>query len=423
MSRAARLLPVRTTAAVLVLLGGVTGGAAPASAAPDATPPPPSASSTAVGGGFYDPPATVTGSPGTVIRSEAMTFYLDPLRLVPSAARATRVMYVSRDRAGLPDAVTGTVLVPPAAWVGPGRRPVVGYAVGTQGLADRCAPSRQLAAGSEYEGAFVSGLLARGYAVALTDYEGLGTPGTHTYMTRVSQAHAVLDMVRAAQRLPGTGLPTDGPVLLAGYSQGGGATAAAVELAPAYAPELRVRGAVAGAVPADLVAVADHLDGGLYAAFALYAVAGLGAAYDLPLDAYLNPHGRQVIADVEGECVVESVAAHAFTRSSDLTSDGRTLHDLAQAEPFRTILDEQRLGRIRPTVPVLVTHSLADDVIPYAVGRGLAHDWCRLGADVAFSANLTPTHVGGAVPSFAKEFAFLEARVAGLPQPSDCWWL
>jgi hypothetical protein len=130
-----------------------------------------------------------------------------------------------------------------------------------------------------------------------------------------------------------------------------------------------------------------------------------------------------VVADVEGECVAESIGLHAFTRSSDLTTDGRTLHDLARAEPFRTNLDEQRLGRIRPAAPVLVTHSLADDVIPYAVGRGLAHDWCRLGADVAFSANLTPTHVGGAVPSFATEFAFLEARVAGLPQASDCWWL
>jgi hypothetical protein len=30
----------------------------------------------------------------------------------------------------------------------------VGYAVGTQGLGDQCTPSRQLAAGTEYEGAF-----------------------------------------------------------------------------------------------------------------------------------------------------------------------------------------------------------------------------------------------------------------------------
>jgi fermentation-respiration switch protein FrsA (DUF1100 family) len=372
---------------------------------------------------FYTPPVAVEASPGTVIRAESMTFYLDPLRLLPSHARATRVMYATRDRTGAPIAVTGTVLVPPAPWVGVGVRPVVGYAAGTQGLGDQCAPSRQLAAGSEYEGAFISGLLARGYAVAMTDYQGLGTPGTHTYMVRTAQAHAVLDMVRAAHHLPGTGLPSAGPVLLAGYSQGGGATAAAVELAPTYAPELHVRGAVAGAVPADLGAVAAHLDGSLYSAFALYAVAGQAAAYGIDLGDYLNSRGLSVVEAVRGECVAESIALHAFTSSSSLTKDGRSLTELAASEPFRSIIADQRIGRLTPAAPVLVTHSVLDDVIPYAVGKGLARDWCGRGANVAFSPNITPTHVGGAVPSFAKQFAFLEARVAGLPQASDCWWL
>ncbi len=95
-------------------------------------------------------------------------------------------------------------------------------------------------------------MLARGYSVAVTDYEGLGTPGSHTYMARASQAHAVLDVVRAAQRLGNPELVAGGPVALAGYSQGGGASAAAVELAAQYAPELNLKGAYAGAVPADL---------------------------------------------------------------------------------------------------------------------------------------------------------------------------
>ncbi|WP_330475737.1 lipase family protein [Terrabacter sp. C0L_2] len=378
---------------------------------------------TARADGFYDPPSSVSAAPGTVLKAESMTFYLDPLRTIRSTARATRVMYATRDRSGVAVAVTGTVLVPTVPWIGVGQRPVIGYAAGTQGMGDQCAPSRQLAAGSEYEGAFVSGLLARGYAVAMTDYQGLGTPGTHTYMVREAQAHAVLDMVRAAQRLPGTGLPTAGPVMLAGYSQGGGASAAAAELAPTYAPELKLRGAVAGAVPAELGAVAAHLDGSLYSAFALYAVAGQSAAYGLDLDSFLNARGTSVIDAVKGECVGQSIALHAFTRSSDLTKDGRSLTELAAAEPFRSIIADQRIGRLKPAVPVLLTHSVLDDVIPYAVGRGLAHDWCARGANVAFSANVTPTHVGGAVPSFAKEYAFLEARVAGLPQVSDCWWL
>ena len=35
----------------------------------------------------------------------------------------------------------------------------------------------------------------------ISDYQGLGTPGLHTYMVGPAQGHAVLDMARAAERL------------------------------------------------------------------------------------------------------------------------------------------------------------------------------------------------------------------------------
>ena len=49
----------------------------------------------------------------------------------------------------------------------------------------------------------------------------------HTYMDRVSQAHAVLDSDRAARQLEGWDINADNPVIINGYSQGGGAAAAA----------------------------------------------------------------------------------------------------------------------------------------------------------------------------------------------------
>src|SRR5438067_2158643 len=91
-------------------------------------------------------------------------------------------------------------------------------------------------------------------AVATVSVLALATLGA-------AQAHAVLDAIRAAQRLPEANLPDDGPVAIAGYSQGGGASAAAAELQPSYAPELKLKGAYAGAVPADLAEVAKNLDG------------------------------------------------------------------------------------------------------------------------------------------------------------------
>jgi hypothetical protein len=91
---------------------------------------------------FYTPPATLPAANGDVIRAEHSAFYLDPLRTVRAPATVHRVMYRSTDAHGAPIAATGAVLTPTKPWSGHGRRPVVGYAVGTQGLGDQCAPCR-----------------------------------------------------------------------------------------------------------------------------------------------------------------------------------------------------------------------------------------------------------------------------------------
>ncbi len=367
---------------------------------------------------FYTPPSGVTGAPGTVVRSEPSVFHLDPLRVLRAPADATRVMYVSANAAGR-TVVTGTILQPRTRWIGAGTRPVVAYAVGTQGMADRCAPSRQLAAGTEYEGLFIKGLLARGYTVAVTDYEGLGTPGVHPYVDPRALGRNVLDSVRAAQRL---GIvATSAPVLVSGYSEGGNAAAGALELAPTYAPELRLRGGYAGAVPADLARVAPKIDGSPYAAFLGYAIAALDDAEpQLRIRDLLNAKGRDFLDRVQDSCTIDGVAAFAFTRSSDLTVSGRPLSDFLSRPDIAAALAERRLGSRRPTVPTLVAHSALDDVVDYAQDRDMARSWCRQGAKVRFQTLLTPTHVGGAVAGFPNAFAFLEGRVAGLPFLSTC---
>lgn len=394
------------TAAAALALGGIV--AAPATAA-ETRPP------------FYERPATLPAGPGMVIRSEPLSFALDPAQISPLAVTSTRIMYTSTDRAGRPIAVTGSVLVPKAPWIGLTARPVIGFAAGTQGLADRCAPSRQQSEGFEYESIAISGLLAHGYAVAMTDYEGLGTAGEHTYMNRRSQAHTVLDSVRAAMRLPGSGLGASNPVGLYGYSQGGGATAAAAELASSYAPELRVKGAAMGAVPANLLAVADNLDGSPFAEFALYGTSGLFAAYDIDPATYLNATGMAKLAEVRTHCTTQALS-NAGLRTSTLTNDGRSASAVMRAE-LSAIVDDQLIGRLKPAMPVHVSHSALDDTIPYAQGRAMAKSWCAKGANVTFTTGFVPSHAGAMPTSMAEGYAFFEQRFAGLPQVSGCWLL
>ncbi|UVJ40064.1 lipase family protein [Arthrobacter sp. CJ23] len=402
-------------AAVLTLGGGAAANAAPVPSLAPAT-------AAADPFGFYTTPASLPAGNGDLVRSEPSVFYVDPLKTIRAQASVQRIMYRSVNSAGTPIAVTGTVLVPYAAWTGSGPRPLVAYAAGTQGQGDQCAPSRAMAAGEEYEGLFIAGLLARGYSVAVTDYEGLGTAGSHTYMARASQAHAVLDAARAAQRLGNPQIVPGGPVALAGYSQGGGASAAAVELAPEYAPELNLKGAYAGAVPADLPAVGRNLDGGLYTGFLLYAVTGMSATGGLDLSPYLNAAGQAKLAATDTECTVQSIASSGFLNTSQLTVSGQKLSSLLDLPEVKPVIAEQKIGNGRaPAVPVLLSHSLLDDVIPFDQGRQLAKRWCAAGSSVYFDVTAGATHVGGYAAAIPQAFIFLERRFSGQGAISNCW--
>jgi hypothetical protein len=373
---------------------------------------------------FYTPPSPLpAGRNGDVIRSEAISYV--------GAARASRIMYLSRDVRDRPMAVTGTVLVPTAAWTGAGPRPIVAYAPFTAGMGDQCAVSRIIGGEpgdlvSGVQTAFVNNLLQRGIAVAQTDYQGLGTPGDHTYVMRRPQAQATLDVIRAAQRLPATGLPAAGPVGIAGYSQGGGASAAAVELAPTYAPELNIQGAYVGAPAADLAGLATSLDGSFYAGFLAFALIGIDAAYDeVDLTVLANAAGNQLLNEARTVCTFDAVLRYAFRQTSTLTVTGTPVRDFLGVDPFRRIVSENRVGTLRPTAPVLIEHSSLDDVLPVAQGRQLGRDWCSRGATNVQFRDIPVflpflVHISAANSSAVNAATWLQGRFTGTPATGNC---
>ena len=173
---------------------------------------------------FYTPPVMAGGQHGELIWYRPATV---DLGAGAPAASGWNVMYRSTDALGAPNLVTGTVIVPSAAWSGSGARPVVNYAVGTHGLAQKCAPSMQLAAGSDYESANISAALNQGYAVLVTDNPGYTTGDRPTYLAGKAQAHALLDLFTAATQLPDAGITTASKSAIWGYSQGGQTSATA----------------------------------------------------------------------------------------------------------------------------------------------------------------------------------------------------
>lgn len=208
---------------------------------------------------FYTPPDPLpAGNPGDLIRSEPSRLVLEPSgQLGAYVATGTRIMYRSTDGRGNPVAVTGTYFEPDNPWPGSGPRPLIAFATGPYGLGDQCAPSRLFNQGIHfsqgfdltfgYEETFIATMVARGFAVVVTDGVGLGTPGVPQFLNRLAAGQALLDAARAAMELPDTSLDPDGPVAFWGWSSGGQAAASAAELVPSYAPELKVVGTWAGA--------------------------------------------------------------------------------------------------------------------------------------------------------------------------------
>ncbi len=392
-------------------------------------------------GGFYDQPDPIPATdPGEVIRSEPMRLVYEPSgELGGWVATGTRIMYRSTDTHGQPDVVTGTYFEPDNPWPGGGPRPLIAFGPGTQGQGDQCAPSRlfsqaiHFSSGLDitvgYEEMFVATMVARGFAVVVTDYEGLGTQPVHTYMNRLSQGQALIDAARAAKRLPGTSLDPDGPVAFWGYSQGGGAAASAVELAPGYAPEMNVVGAYVGAPPADLSLLTPYLDGSALVGVFGYVLNGVLQAYPdhaAPILKTLTVYGQDLIDKTREQCVAETLMNFAFHHVDEYFIADPEI--LLRKEPFRTILDEQRIGRLRPSAPVLIDHNRWDPLVPYQGGHQLAEDWCAQQADVQMWTNEQPPFLNKLVINHAlpmwvegeRGMQWVADRFNGIPTTPNC---
>ncbi|MFD1661761.1 lipase family protein [Streptomyces caeni] len=392
---------------------------------------------------FYTPPATLPAADGAVIRSEPLPLALSlPSIDGPLPGRATRLMYKSTDAGGQPVAVTGAYIEPTADWRGAGPRPLVVVAPGTMGQGDQCAASLGLehplllngqTMSVGYEDVAVYRLLSSGVAVVVSDYVGLGaTDRLHTYVNRVDEAHAVLDAARAARSLSGASVAPDSPVGLFGYSQGGGATAAAAELQPSYAPDVTLSGTYSGAPPADLTEVTKAIDGSELAGALGWSLNGfLQSDPSLrPIaEAHLNAAGKAALADLSTMCVGDALLGYGFSHSTKWTTDGTSLSDIIAATPaLRAFLDEQRIGLLKPAGPVRVATGVSDNLVPHAQARRLAVDWCHKGADVTYKAVVLPdvgsallNHFAPLLTDQGDAVSWLTDRLSGKPATSNCW--
>ena len=374
-------------------------------------------------------PATqTTPAPGTVVSSTPLRF-----------GNGSRFVYVTRDHNGTVAYAGGLVMEPSAPWPGPGPVPTIAFAPGTRGDGDACANSNSIigtfdpltgAVGTNYESPLHIAASLSGVRVVVTDYIGVGTPGAPGYTVSDEEGFALIDAARAAFKL--RGLPVDSPLGFHGYSQGGGAAAAAAEQVGTYAPELNVKGTYSGAAPADLLKVMPAIDGSAIAGVLGYSTNGYMDRYPeirKVVDENFNARGKQLLREAQTSCVADLSLRWAFTDTRTLTTTGESFPELAMRAPeFRNALLQQRLGQRTPTAPILVNSGNADDAIPNEQVRQMARDYCERGATVDFNANLTPlvpgkwvlNHIGPTYGDAPLSISWLIDRFKGIESPNDC---
>ena len=393
---------------------------------------------------FYNPPANLPAKNGSVIRTESIKPFLTLPGVSALPNKAQRIMFKTTDAANKPAAVTGVYIEPTKKWSGKGSRPLVVVAPGTMGQGDQCATSlnvenpliMDLSGGTlsvGYELITVYAMLNEGFGVMLTDYIGLGaTDRPHTYMNRVDQGHTVNDAARAALSLSGTSLKSNSKVGFHGYSQGGGASAAAAELQPTYAPELNLVGAYAGAPPADLLKTVPGIDGSLLAVALGWTINGMmhyNPELTPTVDQYLNDKGKKVLNDALTSCVPDGSMSNPFTKTTQLTKAGISLEQVINQEPaIKAVVDAQRIGKIKPKVPVRVATGTADDTVPHKQSRQLAVDWCKAKANVTYTPVILPNlgnktvlnHIPPMLVDLPAATSWMKDRFAGKKATSNC---
>jgi hypothetical protein len=338
---------------------------------------------------FYVAPAVDPATPaGTLLRSRKVAPQNVLIRF--GGLDAWQVLYTSTGLDGGPRVVSGIVLVPHTyGQAGPER--VVSYLEANDNLAPGCGPSYRWVGGNTVDLAQVSlgpipQMLARGWAVAMTDFGNNGEPGPQPFSVGALSGPAALDILRAVEQVPDAPIGPDAPAAIFGLAGGGVAGTTAAEMAGTYAPERRIVGSVLQGMVVDSTTFEHFAGGELAAGFVVANALGYAAAYpEIDLDSKLTPLGRQVADVFHRSC------QFVYGLTPGLPLQAVFAGGLPSDDPaFRRRYDEGRLGRGVPNAPVYLSSCPTDCLVPYSDVLWLADRYAEGGASVT----IDPTECG-----------------------------
>jgi pimeloyl-ACP methyl ester carboxylesterase len=335
--------------------------------------------------------------------------------VLEGAAFNTLVLYHTSTADGKDVAVSGAIAIPKGN-PPPGGWPIISWAHGTTGNAPQCAPTRLAEANAEQS--YLESWIEHGYAVLQTDYEGQGTPGLHPYFVGVSAAHDVIDIVRAARRLyPQLGTRW----FVLGHSEGASATLFTAVVAPGWAPELQLQGAVAFAPPAKIASFfksfAEMKEPGFVVPFALEMIEGIASVdRSIDLSKLLSPAALARLPELQQKCTSQ------IFRDEDFMSlpPAQIFRDGANTRALYDDFVANEDDRLHFTLPLLILQGDADQIVSPELTTTLDYELCSSHTPVTYDELPGKTHTTIVTETFATASAWVDAVASGKPPAPNC---
>ena len=377
--------------------------------------PAPSARGDVVISGFYTPDAVLPEAPGVFIRHEP----LNEVQSLAMAAENIRLLYSSTEGLHGEDinAVSGALYLPEGQPPEEGW-PVLVWSHGTVGIGDICAPS--YAGRGRRDRTYLNPWLEKGYAIAASDYQGLGTPGSHPYLDTRTMAYNNLDLIRALRSVP---FPLSQKIVIAGQSQGASGAMATAAYAKGYADDAKFQGIIMTGIPyfsrkviwslrknSDPDAVDANVALSLYM---LTLTEQLNPKFNL--DSIISEDAKAVVSKIGSTCVFDFIDA---TKKAGLSS--RKTFTKSTIYKYLKAMSRMQFPTLKIDVPVFTGTGTTDKITPLNMQQAFIKDACKAGSVLNINTYEGANHNQGLLQSTEAAMAFAQAVFNGEEIDNTC---
>ncbi|MCB0081121.1 MAG: hypothetical protein KDE47_09335, partial [Caldilineaceae bacterium] len=306
----------------------------------------------------------------------------------------------------------------------------LGYAPGTTGLGDGCAPSQEIVLGRGWCSYYIHMLsyAGQGYIGVLPDGMSYDDPQRpHEYFIAELEAHTLLDAVRGARNFLAeteeAAQPLDA-IFLGGYSNGGHTAFAAKDFAAEYAPELPIRGVISHGATTNVETLMRESP--VFTPYLIYAYQFYyGDAVITPQQVFTQNWLPTFTQDVATKCVDEIFVYYSNDPVAMYNTGFRSAlqnGELADNFPlFKTVLDANYAGTFGGfEIPVVFFQGTADSTVTPRAQQQFAQDLCAQEQPVTYVALPTVRHVDTRQRSFLATLDWMQSILDGEAPENSC---